>query len=73
MSTSRLDLARQADAILDSAGCDSDTGEKKDRKYWRNKSAERKRLGRYWRARRKQLGTLGPASAVRTISFYRKP
>jgi hypothetical protein len=63
------DLARKADAILKRAGRDSVTGAKMDRQYRRNKSAEQKRLGRYWRARRKQLGTFGPASPVRTIKF----
>ena len=63
----RVDLAKQADALLKSAGCDSMTGAKVDRHYLRNKSAQQKRLGRYRRERRKQLGKFGAASKVRTI------
>jgi hypothetical protein len=43
------------------------SGAKKDRHYRRNKRAESKRLARYRRAKRKQLGKFGAASAVRTI------
>jgi hypothetical protein len=64
----RLDLAKQADAILNRAHCDTVTGAEKDRQYHRNKRAERKRLGRQWRGREKKLGKLGPASDVRTIT-----
>jgi hypothetical protein len=68
---SRLDLAKQADAILRRAGCDTVTGAKKDRQYHRNNIAKRKRLGRHWRARRKKLGKLGPGSRVRRIEIGR--
>jgi hypothetical protein len=61
------DLARQADAILIRANCDITTGAKQDRKYRRNKRAERKRLTRHWRARTEKLGKFGAASPVRNI------
>ena len=62
-----LDLAQQADAILTRANCDITTGAKQDRKYRRNKRAERKRLARLARARNKKLGKFGAASPVRNI------
>ena len=68
MSTSRLDLAKQADAILRRAHCDTVTSAKMDRQYCRDKSAERKRFARHRRAKQKQLGTFGPASPVRTLN-----
>jgi len=64
---SRCDLARQADAMLRRARCDTVTGAKKDRQYHRAKKAERKRLARLSRARRKKLGTFGLPSPVKTI------
>jgi len=66
--TNRLDLAKQADAILRRARCDTVTSAKMDRHYRRKKSAERKRLARRWRAKQKQLGTFGPASPVGTLN-----
>ena len=68
MSTSRLNLAKQADAILRRARCDTVTSAKMDRQYRRDKSAERKRFARHWRGTQKQLGTFGPASPVRTLN-----
>ena len=68
MTNRRLDLAKQADAILRRARCDTVTSAKMDRQYRRDKSAERKRLARHWRAKQKQLGTFGPASSVRTLN-----
>jgi hypothetical protein len=65
--TRRRDLAKQGDAILKRARCDTVSGTKKDRHYRRNKRAEHKRLARHWRARRKKLGKLGAASPVRNI------
>ncbi len=65
---SRRDLAQQADAILRRARFDTITGANKDRQYRRNKRAERKRLARHWRAKRKRLGTFGPASPVRAVA-----
>jgi hypothetical protein len=67
--TSRLDLARQGDAILKRARCDSVTGAVRDRPYRRNKNAEQRRLARNSRARRKKLGTFGPASPGRRIEI----
>ena len=64
----RLDLAKQADAILQRACCDTVTSAKMDRQYRRDKSAKRKRFARHWRAKHKQLGTFGPASPVRTFN-----
>jgi hypothetical protein len=61
------DLAKEADEILEGAGCDTMTGAKIDQKYRRNKRAENKRLGRHRRARRKKLGKFGAASPVRNI------
>jgi hypothetical protein len=40
----RRKLARQADAILRKAGCDTTSGARKDRQFCRNKSAELKKL-----------------------------
>jgi hypothetical protein len=68
----RLELAKQADAILKRARFDAMTGAKKDRDYRRNKRAESKRRGRQWRERQKKLGKLGSASAVRTITTGEK-
>jgi hypothetical protein len=65
---SALSLAQQADAILKRARCDPETGAKQDRKYRRNKRAERKRFARLARARSKKLGKFGAASSVRNIS-----
>jgi hypothetical protein len=42
----RRDLAKQGDAILKHAPCDTTTGAKQDRKYRRNERAESKRLAR---------------------------
>ncbi len=69
MSTkrSRLDLAKEGDAILKRARCDTVTGAQKDRNYRRNRRAERKRFARRWREKRKKLGKFGPASSVRVI------
>jgi hypothetical protein len=75
MSTSRhrqdarhnLALAWAADAILKRANCDTETGAKRDRRYRRNKRAERKRFARRARARSKNFGKLGAASPVRNI------
>ena len=64
----RLALAKEADGLLKQARCNTMTGANKDRDYRRNRRAESKRLGRHQRARRKKLGKLGPASAVRIIS-----
>ena len=64
---SRFELAKQASAILKRAGCDAMTGANKDHHYRRNKRAERKRLARQWRAKRKNLGKFGAASPVRSI------
>ena len=64
----RRELAEQADALLKAARLDPMTGAKKDRAYHRNKRAENKRRGPHQRAKRKQLGTLGPASSVRTVT-----
>ena len=68
---SRVDLQREADAILKAARCDTETGAKKDRQYRRKKIAKRRRLARFWRARRKRLGKFGAASPVRKISAGR--
>jgi len=67
-SPNRLKLAKQADAILRRARCDTVTSAKMDRQYRRDKSAERKRFARHWRAKRKRLGKFGPASPVRTFN-----
>lgn len=64
----RAELAEEADAILKQARVDAWTGVDKDRAFRRNKNAESKKRGRHQRERQKQLGKLGPASAVRTIS-----
>jgi hypothetical protein len=64
---SRLDLAKQGDAILKRARYDAMTGAKKDRQYHKKKRAESKRLGRHWRARSKKLGKIGAASPVKNI------
>jgi hypothetical protein len=45
-----LDLAKQADAMLQRANCDVVTGAKKDRAYRRAKRAQQKHVGRRWRA-----------------------
>jgi hypothetical protein len=63
----RLDLAKQADAILKRARHDAMTGAKIDQQYRRQKRAESVRRARRWRAKRKKLGTFGPASPVRRI------
>jgi hypothetical protein len=64
----RLDLAKQASAMLKRAGYDAFTGAKNNREFRRNKRAEQKRFARRWRERRKQLGKLGPASSARKIN-----
>jgi hypothetical protein len=64
---SPFNLTKQADAILKRARCDIVTGARKDKQYRRNKRAERKRLGRHWRAKTQKLGKLGPASPVRPV------
>ena len=65
---SRLDLAKEGDAILKRARCDAMTGAKKDPQYRRNKRTESKRLARRWREKLKKLETLGPASPARSIT-----
>jgi hypothetical protein len=64
----KLDLAKQADDLLKRARCDAVTGEKKDRQYRRNKLAKNRKCAGHWRAKRKQLGKLGPASPGRHIA-----
>ena len=64
---SRRHLAKEGDAILKRARCDTMTAAKQDRQYRRNKRAESKRFGRHRRAERKKLGKFGAASPVRTI------
>jgi hypothetical protein len=64
---SSIALAKEADAILERANCDTTTGAKQDRPYRRNKRAESKRLARHRRTRSKRLGKFGAASPVRTI------
>jgi hypothetical protein len=64
---SRLDLAKQARAILKRAYCNAISGAKKNRRYRRNRNAENKVSGRYYRAGTKKLGKLGAASPVRMI------
>jgi hypothetical protein len=63
----RRELAKQGDAILKRARCNTMTGAVKDKHYRRNKRAENERLARHWRAKRKKYGKLGAASPVRTI------
>jgi hypothetical protein len=65
--SARFELAKQASAILKRARCDAMTGAKKDGRYRRNKSAQNKRLGHHWRAKRKALGKLGAASPVKIV------
>jgi hypothetical protein len=65
---SRLDLIKQADAILRRARFDVMTGAQKDRAYRLNKRAESKRRGRYGHAKRNTLGKFGAASPVRVIA-----
>jgi hypothetical protein len=64
----RFDLAQAGAALLKRDHRDAVTAAKIDKHYRRNKRAESKRLGRHWRAKRKKLGSLGPASPVRTIT-----
>jgi hypothetical protein len=63
---SPLDLAKQADAILKGACCDTVIAAKIDKHYRRQKRAESK-LRRRWRAKRKKLGKFGAASPIREI------
>jgi hypothetical protein len=65
--TTRRDLAKQARAMLRSAGCDALNGAVKDGKYRRDRRAERKLAERRRRRRTKELGKLGPASPIRQI------
>jgi hypothetical protein len=66
---SRLDLAREADAILRRAHTDTLTGAVKDKHYRRNKRAESKYFLRHWRKKQARLGTsFGAASPVRSVS-----
>lgn len=64
---SRLDLLKQGDKLLRRARCDAMTAAPKDRNFRRNKRAERQRHNRWRREKVKKLGTIGPASAARTI------
>jgi hypothetical protein len=64
---SRVKLAKEGDAILKHARCDTVTGAKKDRSYRRSKRAESKTRARRRRAKQKNLGTFGPASPGRHI------
>lgn len=62
---SRLDLAREGDAILRRARFDAFTGMRKNRDFRRNKKAEGKILHRLRREKEAKLGK--PASPVRMI------
>jgi hypothetical protein len=66
-------LTKQASAILKRARCDAVSGARKDHHYRRAKRAESKRFGRHWRAKRKQLGKLGPASPGKHVDPDAEP
>ncbi len=61
------DLAKEASALLRSAGFDAASGAKQNKQYHRSKRAEQKIAARRWRERTKKLGKLGAASPVRQI------
>jgi hypothetical protein len=63
----RFEFAKAGSALLKRDHRDGVSGAKLDKQYRRNKRAESKRLGRHWRAKRKKLGSLGPASPVRPV------
>ena len=60
---SRIELARQATAILRAANCDTVTGEKKSSQQAPEHRIAQQRL----REKRMKLGTLGAASPVRSV------
>jgi hypothetical protein len=64
---SRREIAEEGDEILRRARCNTMTGQMKDRKYRRDKRAERKISMRHWREKKARLGTLGAASPVRSV------
>ena len=63
----RLELAREASAILRRANCDTLTGERKGHRYKRNKRAEHRIAQRLLREKQAKLGTFGAASPVRNM------
>jgi hypothetical protein len=67
----KTDYAKAADAILKRSRYDAMTGAKIDKKYRRDKHAESRRLGRYWREKTRKLGKLGPASPVKPVEVER--
>ena len=69
MTNRRLDLAKQADAILRRAHCDTVTSAKMDRQYRRDKNAKRKRFAGHWRAKQKH-SPLGAGGVLPRLLFH---
>jgi hypothetical protein len=68
MAPYRLELARQADALLRDARIDAFTGMKRDKQFRRNKRAKNKVFAPHWRAKEARLGKFGRASPVRSVA-----